>query len=746
MRFPERDRLFDDLASFIVRRAGWILTITGLITLVSLLVLTRLEFNSDMISIMLNESSEARDFVTLRDRYQSVDPVTVLVSLPEGGSFREAASLTALLEYRDTISGLERVDGIFTFVPRQLPGMSYEVTAAMINRLPAMLRNRLYSSPVAEILLSEDGRHTLLIVLPDAGDTSGDIVEDLRAVDAPAGAEITLAGNPVIFSTLERIQIGFIRLIPPLILILTILIFFLVIGSLRLSLIAVLPAILASVWGFALLIVSGIDVTIYTVITPLFIMVLGSADGLHLVTHYQKDADQEASAVDRLSLALRRVGVPIILTTISTAIGFLALTTTGVIVPMELGGTTAAGILLAGLVSLLVLPALLSRMDIEPVRAWHGAFATTLSGLLITASRRRSIAIGFTLLIVITGVIAIPRLRVNAEPLYYFKQNSEIRSAFSRIDRIFGGATSLVGEFALDPDRPLEAQLEDMARLSREMEALPGIRLVLSLADLSEILGPEGLQAAVAGEDGLGLGRLTTRDGVRFSVFPGVFTSDDVDRWKSFAVEHGLIRILTGIPMIHDSQHHIVVQAQQRSLSMAFLLIGILLVLIYRRLRESLFAFIPLVLTAISLLSFLSLSGIHLNFSNAVLGSIVIGAGVDYSIHLLAAIDFHRSGGSGYVSRAIDYASLPILANAIGITIGFSALLLSPLRPHVHVAFIMWITMLVAAVSALVIIPAAYPRDAIHPTSEYVEKNRRLTRRSSSTPDRSSSSDNEAAR
>ncbi|MDH3518544.1 MAG: MMPL family transporter, partial [Acidimicrobiia bacterium] len=129
--------------------------------------------------------------------------------------------------------------------------------------------------------------------------------------------------------------------------------------------------------------------------------------------------------------------------------------------------------------------------------------------------------------------------------------------------------------------------------------------------------------------------------------------------------------------------------------------------------RPTLVALVPIVLTLGTLLGFVAVAGIQLNMITAVASSIVIGVGIDYSIHFIAAIDYARPDGPGYVLRAIDRAGRPITANAMGIAVAMTALWLSPLRTHHHISLIMWVSMTVAAISALVVIPALLPRDGV---------------------------------
>jgi predicted RND superfamily exporter protein len=157
----------------------------------------------------------------------------------------------------------------------------------------------------------------------------------------------------------------------------------------------------------------------------------------------------------------------------------------------------------------------------------------------------------------------------------------------------------------------------------------------------------------------------------------------------------------------------LVVRAQVGSLGLAFVLVAAMLFIAYRRVRETLAGLAPLVLTIGALLGFIALSGIQLNLVTAIVSSIVLGVGLDYSIHFIAAIDCARADGPGYILRAVDTAGRPIVANALGIALGLTGLWLSPFAVHGKISMIMWVSMTTAALSALVVIPLILPHDGV---------------------------------
>ena len=236
---------------------------------------------------------------------------------------------------------------------------------------------------------------------------------------------------------------------------------------------------------------------------------------------------------------------------------------------------------------------------------------------------------------------------------------------------------------------------------------------MFSVADFAGEVPADQLDAVLAGQAQLPMGKMVSEDGLRFMVLPSEFTTEDLQTWLDFADETPEIRELTGMPVVWDEIARLVLRAQVVSLVVAFVLVTVLLALAYRRLRETLASLVPIALTVMVLLSFIAVSGIQLNLLTAVISGIIIGVGIDYAIHFVAAIDYARRDGDGFVLRAIDRAGRPIVANALGIALALSALWLSPLAVHPQISMIMWVSMTTAALTALVLIPALLPRSGV---------------------------------
>jgi predicted RND superfamily exporter protein len=699
----------DRVARVIVGHSRQIMAVTALISLLSVAMLFRMNFNADVSEFALEGTEGGVAFLELQEKYDTADPINVIITLPDGETFRSKEGLSTLVALRDEILAVEGVATVATIVPEVHPVTGAPITADDVSAAPEQaIVALLGESPVTDLLLDESGQNTLMLVIP-AGDATA-LARTLADMEPPDGVDITLSGNPVIFANVLDIMSWFLLVIPPLEIALLIGIFFLTIGDLRLSALALFPAGVGALWTFGLIFGLGLEIDIVTLLVPIFVIVIGSADGLHFVTHFQETVS-ETDSVSRVKSALSEVGVPMILTTISTAAGFLSLLITDVSPIRQLGLFAAIGIGFAGLISFFSLPALMSRLTMKD-RAHKAVLGSRVTTGLKTLVRSRIPAIVLTGVIVAIALIFIPRLDVDSDQLFFFKDDDPVRDAFEKTEEVFGGATPLAGEFVLEPSEGLDGIVQ-IAEVSRRFEELAGVRSVFSVADVAATLTPEEAMQLASGGVTLPLGKMVSSDGLRFMMFPSEFTTDDLEGWVAFAEETPEIRMLTGMPIIWDDIARLVLRAQMTSIIVAFILVALMLIIAYRNIRETFVALVPIALTIGTVLAFLAASGINLNLVTAVLSSIVIGVGIDYAIHFVAAIDFARPDGDGYVLRAIDRAGRPIVANALGIAVAFSALWLSPLKIHPQISMVMWVAMITGAVTALVVIPAFLPRGSV---------------------------------
>jgi predicted RND superfamily exporter protein len=739
----------DRIARFIVEHDKRVLGAIILVTLIALVMLFRMSFNADVTDAVMNGSDVGREFSALNDKYTTRDPVNVLFTA-EDGTFASGEELADLRLLRIELEGIEGVAQVATVLPddEQLLQMLDAIRSRMaqmgaaagqpvpaelvgatppplteaeidetLRSLPSIaVREGILGSPMADLLVTGDDDQTLAIVVPaeDDFDTVRRIL-DWAEGDTAGEFDLIVSGNPVVWVTVWDMIGWFLLAIPPVIVVLLLATFYASIGDRRLTVIAVVPALMGSIWTFGMIFGLGYEIDIVTILVPIYVIVMGSADGLHFVTHFQEEVARTPDKVERVVTTLRQIGVPMILTTISTSAGFLSLLVAEVRPIQQLGLFTAVGIAFAGVVSFFFLPALLSRLAIEP-KPTRALIGPRIVGGIRRLAVLRWPAVVLTVACLTFAGVFIPRLQVDSDQLFMFKDDHPIRADYAAIEDALGGATPLMGEFVFDPEADLAAERERILAVEDEMRELPAVREVFSVADVADAVAtesPEQADAVMRGEVLTPLGEMVADDGVRFVLFPADFETEDLRKWVDFAEGSQDVRVLTGMPIVWDEIARLVIDAQTRSLAVAFALVVLMLAVAYRRVRETLVSLAPLVLTVGVLLGFIAASGIQLNLVTAIISAIVLGVAIDYAIHFVAAIDHARAGGPGYVRRAIDKAGRPIIANALGIAIGLTGLWLSPFNIHGYISMIMWVSMTTAAATALLVISALSRSDGL---------------------------------
>jgi hypothetical protein len=432
---------------------------------------------------------------------------------------------------------------------------------------------------------------------------------------------------------------------------------------------------------------------------------MGSAYGLHYTTHFMDGMSEHRDRRELTVDTMRMVGKPIVLTAITTMAGFASLAWSDVGPIRQMGIFVPLGIGYAGFLSLVFLPALLTRISLPAVvhRPHTGGFADLLARV---PQHRWCVIVPIAVLTTVSAV-SMSGLKVVSDQLMFFKEGSSIRQTFDKVEENFGGALTIIGE--IPAPRGLETlrdydYAEEVLDVERELERVPGVVSAHSLFDtvLSNYTpatrhseypeNPNTVHRILMRMEEEDLESWYADDGLRLVVRTDDLTREDVARLRQFESEQVEIRTLNGTPILYDELSRLTVEGQVKSLGLALALVFVMLVVSLRRVRAALIAVMPIAVTVLAIMGLLAVSGFHLNLVTATLSAVAVGVGVDYAIHLISGIEYYQKRGlvgREAVEAALSTVSRPILANAFGLAIGLSVLFLSPLHIHTQVATVM---------------------------------------------------------
>jgi len=714
------------IARFVYSKSRIIIIIVAVINLIALASLFRFSIDTDFLSFFTSGNPKAEEYDALNEKYDSGEVISLLIE--QDDYLLEKENLLRVFRLQEKIEQLPGISRVESFIPSEIavPGRIFDVDEKFIQYHPDILEEFIADKYfMKDQFLTTDHSTTILIVSLELDAPAGEVLRSLKAIaQSEAGWTITLAGNEIIADTLWDYLLRIILILPPCAVILVLLVFYSIIRNRKLTIIIMIPAGLGALWTIGTIFWSGQELNLLTAISPIFVVVMGAADGLHYTSHFMENMTKYSDRRQLTIETLRMVGMPILLTSITTIAGFASLTWTDVLPMRQMGIYVSLGIAYAGILSLFFLPAVMSRIKLP--REVPSTRESNLAKIVLIASRHKASVIITFLVVVAISAFYIPKLDVVSNQLMFFKEDSPIRQTFDKVEKYFGGALPLTGEIVaprgIDTLRDYRFA-EDILDAEREMERLPGVESVVSLFDVVHSINKMMTGQYDYPENPLHIERLLSQideedretwisdDGLRMIIKTEDINSLDIDKLEDFVAGHPHIRVITGMPVLFDEMNNLVVKSQERSLGLALVLIFIMMLISIRRIGAALAAMLPIVITIIAIMGMLSITKFHLNVLTANISAIAIGVGVDYAIHLISGIYYFRNMGMGRgesVDSALVSLSRPILANALGLAIGLSALYLSPLRIHTQVASVMWVAMIVSALATLLLVPILY--------------------------------------
>ena len=178
---------------------------------------------------------------------------------------------------------------------------------------------------------------------------------------------------------------------------------------------------------------------------------------------------------------------------------------------------------------------------------------------------------------------------------------------------------------------------------------------------------------------------------------------------SSQALKTRITLVVTGMPQIYKELDESLVASQYRSLAMAVLIVLLIVAAQFRSLLAGFIAVVPILFTVLFNFGLMGYMGIPLDVTTVMIASVAVGIGVDYAIHFLSRLRLERIKGGeieGSLRTTLETTGIAISINAISVSMGFIALLFGSLVPMRNFGWMTALTMIVSALSAMVLIPA----------------------------------------
>lgn len=496
-------------------------------------------------------------------------------------------------------------------------------------------------------------------------------------------------------------------------------------------------------WIVGFMATIGQPINLVLTVLPSIIFVVAMSDVIHLVTKYFDELRLGKSKLDAVKVAYKEIGFATLLTSITTAIGFLTLLTVGMKPVHHFGIYTALGVMMAFLLAYTFLPALLILT--KPPKIVETGFTKNMwypilhRGFAWALRHYKKLGIAF---IVVLGISIAGAFKVEAN---YFlledlKESSKLRQDYDYFDKEFMGLRPFELSIQLnDPERSIYDYdvLTELNKLDSFLVADYGLKQCASIVQILKIANrtehggnsdyykfPNEKDAASFVKrfekfDKSGMLRLfvdSTQQYARFSSTTGDIglyaVRDKNERFEAFFAEEINSDLLsyqfTGTGHLLDRNMSSLSQNLTKGLLLAVLIVSLLMGALYRSVRIVLIALIPNVLPLVMLAAILGYFGIQLKVSTAIIFTISFGIAVDDTIHFMSKLKLELNKGKSFLyalKRTYLSTGRAIILTTLILCSGFLMLMFSDFLGTFYVGLLISCTLFFALLADLLFLP-----------------------------------------
>ena len=618
-------------------------------------------------------------------------------------------------------------------------------------------KNLVISNPVLyDNLVSADQKATAIFVSLQNDTTDfvskvamTDALEALKERTKGTDVSLVLSGAPVTDAWFDRFNKEDAATLLPLSILMIMLATFLVFRRYSAATLPLVVVGVAIIWTFGLMGIMGLKLTVIGATLTAIILAVGVADTIHVLADYYHEKAKGLANRDAIVKAVSSLLVPCLFTSATTIAGLLSLSVSQLKPIQEFGWLAGFGVLSAFVLSVTLCPILLFYIGKKDIMKPEGPSKLTLlleSVLAKTTRHSKPISLVAIVLLVVAGW-GFSQMRVGANPIGYFKPDSEVRDAIKKIDEELGGTVEISFYIKTEDDRFKDPDfLERLDKVNSWIEEMPGIRSILSPTDsvreIDRVLngakkegtgqearptkgnlpktkalaaqyylileGSDDFEDSI--QDDYSIGRMTGRGELnKAHLFSSRLPEIESRFAKEFPEEDVSIQV-TGYARLMGDMENYLLDSQIKSFLIAFIVVTFMLGFLLRSVSLGVFSMIPNLVPIFLGLGFMGLVGVPLDPATVMIGAIAMGLVVDDTVHFLVRLRRHSKAGSG-LEGALRGATLdagrPIVVTSFVLICAFSIMVSGSFTPNINFGFISAVIILLALLADLILLPAA---------------------------------------
>ncbi|EIO4102999.1 MMPL family transporter [Vibrio vulnificus] len=759
------------LLAFSTRFSFWTLIISLMAIVATAMGAKNLYFRGDYNIFFDGSNAQLQAFDEIQTTFAKTDNIA-LVLAPKSGDVFDQRTLTQIQEMTEQawqVPYSSRVDSLANYqhteavdddlLVEDLLYQSYPLTAERIAKVRAVAM----SEPLlVNALVSEKGDVAVINItmqMPGVDETAevNEVVAYVEQMLSHYRAEypdVTIYKAGIIamnHSFAMAAQNDSATLVPTMLLV--ILVFLTIMLRSFLSVLATLVVIIGAIVAtLGIVGWAGMFLHVASVNVPTLIMTLAVADCVHVIAsmrHFMRQGMPKSQAIHR-SVTLNFV--PIIITSVTTAIGFLMMNMSDSPVLRDFGNLSALGVMIACVLSVSLLPALLNLLPVRFSAKQAAKSSDIMDKLADLVVHRRNVLLPLSIVVIAGSAALIPYNKVNDESVKYFDTSSEFRQAADFMEQRIGGMTTMSIAIKTHQSQGIASPefLEVLGEFTSWLREQPETDHVASLSDIYKRLnknmhGDDSAYYALPAERELAAQYLLLYE---MSLPFGLDLNNQVNVDKSSVKLQLTVKNLGSVELValeeriyqwfasHAPRYQVVASSPSlmfahigetnmasmlSTLPITLILISALMIFALRSWRLGVISLVPNIAPAVIGFGLWALISGEINLGLSVVVTLTLGIVVDDAVHFLAKYQHARKEGQN-AEQAVRYA-FHTVGRALWITTvvlvaGFSVLAMSQFRLNSDMGQLSAIVIFVALVIDFVLLPSLLMR---FDTAEYAQ-------------------------
>jgi len=363
------------------------------------------------------------------------------------------------------------------------------------------VRQKLVNLPMLDgTLLSDDGKSLALYIPITSKGISYKVTEMLKEkIKSYKGSEeFFITGLPVAQDTFAVEMFKQMATTAPLAMVLIFILLLFFFKNIRLVIAPMIVAMVSVIVTMGLLIILGFDIHIMSSMVPIFIMPIAVLDAIHILSEFYDRYPEFKDRKKTIEHVMKELSIPMLYTTITTAIGFFSLNLTP-LPPVQVFGTfVGIGVILAWLFTITLIPAYIMLMPekrfknfgmkSEKEKISKGLLKRPLEYIGVNISRFAKPIIALVVILFVLSGYGITKIIANDNPVKWFEASHEIRKSDRILNEMFGG--TYMAYLALKSGEEPLVYKEEVARLKgrfKENDLDPLKKLSYTIDSLSNL-------------------------------------------------------------------------------------------------------------------------------------------------------------------------------------------------------------------------------------------------------------------